>query len=649
VESCRVTDAYEEGQLIDGRYPVLRKIGAGGMADVYLARDETLGRQVAVKVLLPRYADDRQFVERFRREAQAAAGLNHPNIVSIYDRGQVGSTYYIVMEYLRGETLKDFVRRNGRLAPREAIGIALELLAAVQYAHDHRVVHRDIKSQNIMLDEHGRAKVTDFGIARAGDPSMTEVGAVLGTAQYLSPEQAKGQPADERSDLYSVGVVLYEMLTGRVPFRGDTAVSVALKHVNELPPEPIAVVADLPPSLNRVVLKALAKNPERRYNSAAQFASDLRAVVSGGPLVAASYDVGDERTQVVAPLPIGDEATRVMAADGTAATARVAPGGPVPATAGPAGRPRRKRRRVWPWILLLALIALAAFGGFLLFRTLTGTAVAVPGVVGQQQATAVSQLKKAGFGVTTQSVYSDQYQQPGIVARQSPVGGTDLRKGETVTIWVSKGPQHFQLDNLFGLTAKKAADYLKANGLVGKPLTGNSTQTPGTVFRQDPAAFATVARGDTVSYWVSKGPAQVAVPDVTSMSQSQAESAIRGAGLLVGTVTPSTSSSVPAGDVISQAPNPGAKVDKGSSVSIVVSSGLPPSPSPSPSPSLVKVPNVLTMDQGTAATTLGNAGFQVAVKQKGGTGQPAGTVVDQSPLGDTKAAAGSTVTITVAK
>jgi serine/threonine protein kinase len=305
-----VTDGYEEGQLIDGRYRVLRKIGAGGMADVYLARDETLGRQVAVKVLLPRYADDRLFVERFRREAQAAAGLNHPNIVSIYDRGQVGSTYYIVMEYLQGETLKDFIRRHGRLAPRDAVAMALELLAAVQYAHDHHVVHRDIKSQNIMLDEHGRAKVTDFGIARAGDPSMTEVGAVLGTAQYLSPEQAKGQPADERSDLYSVGVVLYEMLTGRVPFKGDTAVSVALKHVNELPPEPIAVAPDLPPPLNRVVLKALAKNPDRRYNSAAQFASDLRAVVSGGPLVAAGYDVGDERTQVVAPLPIGDEATR---------------------------------------------------------------------------------------------------------------------------------------------------------------------------------------------------------------------------------------------------------------------------------------------------------------------------------------------------
>jgi beta-lactam-binding protein with PASTA domain len=273
----------------------------------------------------------------------------------------------------------------------------------------------------------------------------------------------------------------------------------------------------------------------------------------------------------------------------------------------------------------------------------------VPAVVGEQQATAMSQLKQAGFGVETKSIYSDQYQQPGIVARQSPAAHTDLRKGETVTIWVSKGPQHFQLDNLFGLTAKKAAEYLKSNDLVGKQITGNSTQTPGTVYRQDPAAFSTVARGDTVSYWVSKGPAQVAVPDVTGMSQSQAESAIRGAGLAVGTVTPSTSPSVPSGDVISQAPSPGAKVDKGSSVSIVVSSGPPPSPSPSPSPSLVTVPNVLTMLQGPAETALTDKGFLVSVKQKGGTAQPPGTVVDQSPQGDTKAPAGSTVTITVAK
>ena len=635
-----MTDAYEEGQLIDGRYRVVRKIGAGGMADVYLARDETLGRQVAVKVLLSRFADDRLFVERFRREAQAAAGLNHPNIVNIYDRGQVGSTYYIVMEYLRGETLKDYVRRHGRLAPRDAIAITLELLAALQYAHEHHVVHRDIKSQNIMLDEHGRARVTDFGIARAGDSSMTEVGSVLGTAQYLSPEQAKGQPADERSDLYSVGVVLYEMLTGRVPFKGDTAVSVALKHVNELPLEPIAVAADLPPALNRVVLKALAKNPDRRYNSAAQFASDLRAVLAGGPLVAAGYDVGDERTQVVAPLPIGDEATRVMAAQ-QAAPARVAP------DQGPRPQPRRKRRRVWPWLLLAAVIALAAIGGFMLYRTLAGTTVAVPNVVGEEQASAVKELKRAGFAVETQNEYSDQHPQAGLVGRQSPAAGTDLREGATVTIWVSKGPEHIQLGNLFGLTAAEASAFLKDAGLVPKQHTGNSTQKQGTVYKQQPAAFATVARGDTVQYWVSKGPAQVAVPDLAGLSQSQAEAAIRAAGLAVGTVTSQTSSTVPAGEVVSQAPSPGTKVDKGTSVSIVVSSGPP--PTPSPSPSLVLVPSVLTMDQGTAETMLTDRGFLVSVSKKSGTGQPPGTVVAQDPAGDTKATAGSTVTITVAK
>ena len=223
-----MTEGFEQGQLVAGRYRVLRKLGAGGMADVYLAEDATLGRRVAVKVLLKRYAGDAQFVERFRREAQAAARINHPNIVNIYDWGPVDGTYYIVMEYVEGETLKDHIRREGRYSPGEAVRIALELLGAVQVAHAAHIVHRDIKSQNILIDPSGAVKVTDFGIAKADDSQMTEAGSILGTAQYLAPEQAKGEPVDERSDLYSVGVVFYEMLTGTLPFRGDSAVTVAL-------------------------------------------------------------------------------------------------------------------------------------------------------------------------------------------------------------------------------------------------------------------------------------------------------------------------------------------------------------------------------------------------------------------------------------
>ena len=279
-----VSDVFQPEQVVGGRYRVVRKLGGGGMADVYLCEDLTLGRHVAIKVLLQRYLDDPTFVERFRREAKAAAGLNQQNLVSIYDWGEVDGTYYIVMEYVEGETLKDLIRRRGRLSGNEAVAVALQLLAAIDFAHRSGIVHRDIKPQNVMLDRAGTVKVMDFGIARAGDSGMTEAGSILGTAQYLAPEQAKGHPVDERSDLYSVGVVLYEMLTGTVPFKGDSAVTVALKHVNEVPREPSELVPGMPYALNQIVLKAMAKHPADRYQSAAEFARDLRAAKEGGPL-----------------------------------------------------------------------------------------------------------------------------------------------------------------------------------------------------------------------------------------------------------------------------------------------------------------------------------------------------------------------------
>ena len=295
-----MSDVFQPEQLVGGRYRVVRKLGGGGMADVYLCEDLTLGRHVAVKVLLQRYLNDPTFVERFRREAKAAAGLNQQNLVSIYDWGEVDGTYYIVMEYVEGETLKDLIRRRERLSGNESVNITMQLLAAVDFAHRSGIVHRDIKPQNVMIDRDGTCKVMDFGIARAGDSGMTEAGSILGTAQYLAPEQAKGHPVDERSDLYSVGVVLYEMLTGTVPFKGDSAVTVALKHVNEVPREPAELVPGLPYSLNQIVLKAMAKDPIDRYQSAAEFARDLRAAREGGPVQAAAFDAGGERTRVMA-------------------------------------------------------------------------------------------------------------------------------------------------------------------------------------------------------------------------------------------------------------------------------------------------------------------------------------------------------------
>ena len=449
-----MSDVFQPEQLVGGRYRVVRKLGGGGMADVYLCEDLTLGRQVAVKVLLQRYLGDPTFVERFRREAKAAAGLNQQNLVSIYDWGEVDGTYYIVMEYVEGETLKDLIRRRGRLSGNESVAVAMQLLAAVEFAHRSGIVHRDIKPQNVMLDRGGTVKVMDFGIARAGDSGMTEAGSILGTAQYLAPEQAKGHPVDERSDLYSVGVVLYEMLTGTVPFKGDSAVTVALKHVNEVPREPSELVPGMPYALNQIVLKAMAKDPADRYQSAAEFARDLRAAREGGPVQAAAYDAGSERTRVMG-----------AAAGMTAAEATSVLDQPPP--------PRRKKSK-WPLILILVLLAIIAAVAVALWWTMSGNKVEVPGVVGLSRAAAVRALEQDGFKAGVQQEFSDRVAE-GFVSRQAPTAGTRLREGATVDIWVSKGSEKAEaLPNFTGWTAGAVDDWLTQHDLQGDPRTGRS-------------------------------------------------------------------------------------------------------------------------------------------------------------------------------
>jgi eukaryotic-like serine/threonine-protein kinase len=625
-----VSDVFQPEQVVSGRYRVLRKIGGGGMADVYLCEDLTLGRRVALKVLLQRLLDDPSFVERFRREAKAAAGLNHANLVSIYDWGEVDGTYFIVMEYVEGETLKDLVRRQGRLGGSEAVRISLQLLAALEFAHRTGIVHRDIKPQNVMLDRDGNVKVTDFGIARAVDSGMTEAGSILGTAQYLAPEQAKGQPVDERSDLYSVGIVLYEMLTGTVPFKGDTAVTVALKHVNEMASEPAQLVPGMPYALNQIVLKAIAKDPDERYQTAAQFARDLRSAQVGGPVTAAAFDSGAE-------------ATRLMTA--RAGATSVMTGGPLDRSSGDRGH----RRRRWPWVLLIILlllvIAAAAYG---LVRAMGSGSTVVPAVVGKSKAAALTKLEEAGFKAGVQEEYSDKYAQ-GIVSRQAPAGGTKLRKGETVDVWVSKGSETVTLEDFQGLTPAAVRDWLKQHGLFGLEKSGKSGAVPtGRVFKQDPLAGDQVKRGYTITYWVSSGKPQATVPDLSNLTQAAAQTALADAGLLLGTVTPEPSTSVPSGQVVRQDPASGAKVTKGSAVNIVVSSGSP-SPSPSPSAATVTIPNVYGMDSTTATDQLTAAGLLVVVHQKGGTGQPPGTVVSMVPDAGNVVDSGSTVLLVIAK
>jgi len=619
-----VSDVFQPEQVVGGRYRVLRKLGGGGMADVYLCEDQTLGRRVALKVLLRRFLDDPTFVERFRREAKAAAGLNHTNLVGIHDWGEVDGIYYIVMEYVEGETLKELIRRRGRLSGNEAVGLGLQLLAAVEYAHRSGIIHRDIKPQNVMLDRDGIVKVMDFGIARAGDSGMTEAGSILGTAQYLAPEQAKGYPVDERSDLYSVGVVLYEMLTGTVPFKGDSAVTVALKHVNEVPVEPSELVPGMPYALNQIVLKAMAKDAADRYQTAAEFARDLRSAKAGGPIVAAAFDADGERTRLMTAAP---EATSVL--------------GPASPSAA-----RRKRSR-WPLILLILLVAVIVAAALGLWWAMSGDKVAVPGVVGQTEAAAVRTLEKEGFTAAVEEEFSDEFA-AGFVSRQAPAAGTELREGGTVDIWVSKGSETVTLTDFRGWTAQEVKAWLADNDLKGAQKKGRSAAVDeGRVYKQEPAAGTDVKRGDTITYFVSSGEPQVAVPELTNRTQADAQTLLSGVGLVFGTITSETSSTVPSGSVIRQDPAAGTKVTKGSAVNVVLSSGSP-TPSPSPSPSGVSVPNVYGMDSAVAEDTLNDIGLAAKFKDKVNTGQPPGTVVRVVPDTGTVVPAGATVLLVIA-
>src|ERR671931_1969039 len=353
------------GTVFDGRYRIMRKLGAGGMADVYLAEDQELGRRVAIKILNDRHAADDQFIERFRREAKNAAGLSHPNIVSIYDRGTAEGTYYIAMEYLDGRSLKEMIIGRGPAPIKTAIEYARQILGAVGFAHRNGIVHRDIKPHNVLVSPEGRLKVTDFGIARSGASQMTEAGSIIGTAQYLSPEQARGTPVDERSDLYSVGIVLYEMLTGQVPFTGDTPLEIAMKHLSAVPKPPSELRPEVPHDLDLIVLRALAKNPDERYQTAEEFDRDLAQVSEGLPVAAQTADAA---TAVLSGSGIlAAAATAVVTPPAPPPTAPTTPVRPAPpGRTPPAGYygyegPPRRRRPVWPWIL--SLLLLAAAGG----------------------------------------------------------------------------------------------------------------------------------------------------------------------------------------------------------------------------------------------------------------------------------------------
>jgi len=654
-------------QLVDNRYRIVKPLGSGGMADVYLAHDDILDRDVALKVMSSRYAGDEEFVERFKREAQSAAALSHPNIVSIFDRGESeDGTYYIAMEYLPGGTLKDRIVKRGALPAHTAAAVALQMAEALRVAHERDVIHRDIKPHNILVTGSGDVKVTDFGIARAAASStMTRTGHILGTAHYISPEQAMGDPVGPASDLYSLGVVLYEMLTGELPFDADTPLGIAMKHVNGYVRQPKDLNPSVPDGINAITLRLLAKIPEDRYASDSELIEDLERVCAGLN-------------------PAG--ATTEIMTHAIPATTRINPP-PPPHRMGP-GKKRRRRGPLLIALLLLLVLAPLAWAGYNLLQdrqparvapqlgvpdlvgmglddarakvdgdfdikvaksvsaerpvdtildqnpstgkaekgstisvVVVGTRVSgVPEVVGSERQEAEQKLRDAGFEVKVEereSSFDDQ----GLVVSQDPSSGERVEVGSGVTIAVGTGPSSVPVPRLYGNTPEQAQSVLREAGLKLGSLSRdyNSGVAEGSIFLQDPSGGENAEPGSAVDVTVSLGPEQIKVPEVYGLSVSAAQTTLSNAGL--GSTPVEVEGDEAAGTALSTDPAVGTKVDPGSTVSLFYSAG--PAPVTTAPPSTSAPPDVSTppepspgQDQGAKNTDAKPAtGKQPANKQ----------------------------------
>jgi eukaryotic-like serine/threonine-protein kinase len=559
-------------QQLGGRYEIGELLGRGGMAEVHLGHDTRLGRTVAVKMLRPDYARDPSFQVRFRREAHSAASLNHPSVVAVYDTGEdeyAGNPVpYIVMEYVEGSTLRDLLTSGSKLVPERALEIVDGVLEALAYSHQQGIVHRDIKPANVMLTKSGDVKVMDFGIARAMDDmgaTMTQTSAVIGTAQYLSPEQARGEQVDARSDLYSTGCLLYELLTGRPPFVGDSPVSVAYQHVREEPVPPSRLDPDVSASVDAIVLKALAKDRDNRYQSAGEMRRDIAAALAGRPVAA------------VPPPPV--DSTQVMS------RTTVLPGATSYAPPPPFERRDNKGGRALGYALLaIAVIAVFVIAALLARSLIGGGAgqVAVPDLSGETVAAATHDLTQAGLTLGTQTPANSKTVPEGHIIDQSPESGTQVDKDHAVDVTVSSGVKQVAVPNVVGLSLDEAVQNLKDAGLA----LGDSRPKPdeadrGTVLKVDPAEGETVPEGSTVDVTWASGNNKV--PDVTGDTVDEAQSKLENAGFQLGNQKQQESADQDPGTVISQSVAGGQTARLGSNVNIVVATA-PATPTETPTP-----------------------------------------------------------------
>ena len=587
---------------VDGRYKLVSRLGSGGMADVWCADDLQLGRKVALKLLHARFAEDAQFVERFRREASSAAGLQHPNVVSVYDRGEWEGTYYIAMEYLEGRSLKEIVQQEAPLDADRAIDLATQILRAARFAHKRGIIHRDLKPHNVIVDSEGRAKVTDFGIAKAGASDMTQTGSIMGTAQYLSPEQAQGHAVSAQSDLYSIGIVLYELLTGSIPFDGDSPVTIALKQVSETPEPPSRLNPGVSPELEFVVQRALAKDPAERYADADEFIAALEAVRHG------QAPAPGQSTAAFGAVVVEEEVVE---------------------------EPVAEKTRWWPWALLAAVLAAAAVAAVLLLaREETAT---VANVTGADVEVAMRRLRNDGFDPRVERARNAA--EPDTVIAQDPRGGTELEVGSVVTLSVSDGPGTAAIPDVEGATLAQARSRLRRAGFKVRDRSEASDDVrEGRVIGTQPPIGTPVEVGSTVTLVVSSGPEQVTVPDVTGQDIEDARAQLERLGLDVDVSREENADAEP-GTVTSQDPSSG-RVDEGSTVSLIVAK----------EPEDVTVPDVVGRTESSASEALSAAGLEVDIEE-----EPVDSLDDddrvlrQSPAGDGRAPRGSRVTITVGR